>query len=47
MNIDLSSLSNDPDKYVLEAGSIPLAIELEQRQYEVNCKLLLNCKLVN
>lgn len=29
INIDLSSLRNDADNYVLEAGCVLLAIELE------------------
>ena len=47
INIVLSSLSNDADKYIPEAGYILLAKELEKHHYEVNHKLLLNCVFVN
>lgn len=34
-------------QYVLEEGYILCAIELEEHNYEVKCKLLLNCIFIN
>lgn len=43
INIDLNSLRNNADKYVLEAGCVLLVVELESHHCEATCTLLLYC----